>query len=107
MRFQHLKTGQRFRYQGRDYTKHTAMVATCEDGSGQKLIPRWAEVTPLDSAAPDTAQHDLPELLDCYRQACLELLQEYVPVEQHPELRQALQAAAETCLARIDARVDD
>lgn len=100
MRFQHLKTGQRFRYQGRDYTKHTAMVATCEDGSGQKLIPRWAEVTPLDRERAGTAHGALPELLDCYRQACLELMQEYVPVERHSELRQALQAAAATCLAR-------
>jgi hypothetical protein len=100
MRFQHLKPGQRFVYQGQHYTKHTAMVATREDGGGQKLIPRWAEVTLLDAdSGPDANRHELPALLDCYQQACLELMQRYVPDEQHVELQQALQAAAEACLA--------
>jgi hypothetical protein len=50
MRFPHVAIGQRFTYQGKAYTK-TGPLTASEEGSGnQRMIPRAAEVTPLDAA---------------------------------------------------------
>ena len=50
MRFPQLTIGQRFTFQGREYTK-TGPLTASEEGSGsQRMIPRSAEVTLLDAA---------------------------------------------------------
>lgn len=57
MRFPQVAQGQRFTYQGKAYTK-TGPLTASEEGSGdQRMIPRSAEVTPLDASG-----EPLPEL---------------------------------------------
>ncbi len=49
MRFPQVNVGQRFTYQGKPYTK-TGPLTASEEGSGkQRMIPRAAEVTLLDT----------------------------------------------------------
>ncbi len=49
MRFPQVNIGQRFTYQGKPYTK-TGPLTASEEGSGkQRMIPRAAEVTLLDT----------------------------------------------------------
>ncbi len=49
MRFPQVPIGQRFTYEGRQYTKNGPLTAT-EEGSGkQRMVPRSAEVTLLDT----------------------------------------------------------
>ncbi len=49
MRFPQVAIGQRFTYQGKAYSK-TGPLTASEEGSGnQRMIPRSAEVTPLDA----------------------------------------------------------
>lgn len=56
MRFPQVKTGQRFTYQGMQYTK-TGPLTASEEGSGeQRMIMRSAEVTLLDAVCkPETS----------------------------------------------------
>lgn len=54
MKFPQIPVGQYFRWQGERYCKAGPMTAHARDGS-QKLIPRSAQVEPLDAAA-DTAR---------------------------------------------------
>ncbi|MGD9164923.1 MAG: hypothetical protein PVF13_09215 [Chromatiales bacterium] len=50
MRFPQLAIGQLFTYQGKRYTK-TGPLTASEEGSGaQRMIPRAAEVTLIDTA---------------------------------------------------------
>lgn len=50
MKFTQLPMGARFEYEGRVYVKTSPIAASGEDG-GQKLIPRFAVLKPLDAAA--------------------------------------------------------
>jgi hypothetical protein len=49
MKFQQLSPGARFEYEGKVYLKTGPMTATAEQG-GQRLIPRYAVLKPLDGA---------------------------------------------------------
>lgn len=47
MKFQHLPIGARFEYEGQTYVKNGPLTASSEH-SGQRLIPRYAHLKPLD-----------------------------------------------------------
>ena len=51
MKFQHLPIGARFEYEGKVYVK-TGPVAAASEQGGQRMIPRFAVLKPLDGSAP-------------------------------------------------------
>lgn len=64
MKFQHLPLGTRFIYQGEIFTKVSPLVASV-DGGGQRMIPRYASLSPVDGVeitAPAKTQSDLVEI---------------------------------------------
>ena len=52
MKFQMLPMGARFEYEGKVYAKTGPMTATSEQG-GQRMIPRFAVLRPLDGVAAE------------------------------------------------------
>ena len=50
MKFQQLKIGQKFEYQGDIYVKHSPLVAIHSETGKQKLIPRYAAIVVTDAA---------------------------------------------------------
>ena len=56
MKFQHLKVGQKFEYQGNSYVKSSPLLATHSESGEQKLIPRYATVVVTDSTLPPHAK---------------------------------------------------
>ena len=50
MKFQQLKIGQKFEYQGNTYVKSSPLLANQVDTGEQKLIPRYAAIEVLDAA---------------------------------------------------------
>lgn len=46
MKFPHLPLGAQFEFEGKVYTKVSPLVASAEDGSGQRVIPRYAVLRP-------------------------------------------------------------
>ncbi|WP_124704521.1 hypothetical protein [Sulfuriferula multivorans] len=58
MKFPHLPLGAQFEFEGKVYTKVSPLVASAEDGSGQRVIPRYAVLRPIgDSVQPKAAAH--------------------------------------------------
>ena len=62
MKLQDLHIGARFEYQGRIFVKTGPITATAEDG-GQRMIPRYADLRPLDPLPekPPAIQRTLDE----------------------------------------------
>ena len=98
MKFQHLKIGEQFRYRGETYVKSTPLVAHHAENGVQKLIPRYAEIEPLTTAA-STASHPSPvsltsdqvrRALEQYHELCLLAVQDILPQDNESAL-QALQ----------------
>lgn len=52
MKLQHLAIGARFEYEGVVYVKTGPLTASSEQG-GQRVIPRYATLRPLDQPAAD------------------------------------------------------
>lgn len=48
MKFQHLPLGARFEFEGKVYVKAGPLTAAAENGSGPRLIPRHAQLKPVD-----------------------------------------------------------
>lgn len=46
MKFPHLPLGAQFEFEGKVYTKVSPLLAAAEDGSGQRVIPRYAVLRP-------------------------------------------------------------
>lgn len=101
MKFPDLSIGTRFRFQGKTYTKVGPLAATAEDG-GQRIIPRYAVLQPVDGAPPTTAPapDTGPEAaLAVYHATCRELLQAACPdTERRDALQAQLDAAYRRCL---------
>lgn len=58
MKFPHLPVGAQFEFDGKTYTKISPLLAAAEDGSGQRVIPRYAVLRPIGAPVPATpAQH--------------------------------------------------
>lgn len=49
MKFTQVQIGQRFRYKGQMFRKETPLIASPVDEPGSRLIPRSAEVEPLEA----------------------------------------------------------
>lgn len=47
MKFPHIPIGAQFEFDGKTYTKVSPLVAAAEDGSGQRMIPRYAVLRPI------------------------------------------------------------
>lgn len=62
MKFQHLVIGARFEFEGNIYTKTGPMTASADTG-GQRMIPRYADLAPLDGA-PTPPRRQPPASLD-------------------------------------------
>lgn len=99
MKFQHLKIGQQFSYQGESYVKTTPLVASHAESGQQKLIPRYAEIQLLHNG-PAPAPQASPQSLnttqvrtafDQFHQLCLTALQDYLSQLDEATL-QAVQA---------------
>lgn len=83
MKLQFLPMGARFEYQGTIYVKTGPMMAASETGE-QKLIPRYAMLTPLDPMPSPTAPanvHQIPEpvvlaAFEKFYQSCSRLVEE-------------------------------
>ena len=97
MKFQHLKIGQQFNYQGETYVKATPLVASHAETGQQKLIPRYAEIqllgnTPLPEAQSSPRPLSSTEVratFDQFHTLCLRAIEDVLP--QGDELtRQAL-----------------
>ena len=52
MKFQQLKIGQKFEYQGNTYVKSSPLIASHAETGEQKLIPRYAAVVVTDTTMP-------------------------------------------------------
>ena len=62
MRFHQLEPGARFRYRNEVFVKKTPLVAIQESSGQQKLIPKSADIEPLDSpvsASPSPGEQRL------------------------------------------------
>ena len=58
MKFPHLPIGAQFEFDGKTYTKVSPLVAAAEDGSGQRVIPRYAMLRPIgEPVHATTAAH--------------------------------------------------
>ena len=50
MKFQQLKIGQKFEYQGNTYVKSSPLLASQVETGEQKLIPRYAAIVVMDAS---------------------------------------------------------
>jgi len=113
MRFPQLPIGARFVYQGRTYSKTSALLASAEDGSGQRIIPKYADLTPADGSCAEVApqaqqvQVDMATLasaIDAYHAACRDLMQQ---VCQDPTQSEAALGALNAAHARMRCTLDE
>jgi hypothetical protein len=87
MKFQHLKIGQRFHYQGETYVKATPLVASHAETGQQKLIPRYAgiqllENTPLPEMQPSPRSLTSTQVraaFDQFHDLCLTAIEDFLP----------------------------
>ena len=87
MKFQHLKIGQLFQYQGETYVKATPLVAGHAETGQQKLIPRYAEIQILENTPLAEAQASPRSLsntqvstaLDQFHALCLTAIEDILP----------------------------
>jgi hypothetical protein len=52
MKFTQFPLGAQFELDGKAYTKTTPLVGTASDGSGQRVIPRYAMLKPIGVVVP-------------------------------------------------------
>ena len=109
MKFQLLPIGARFEYEGKIYVKTGPIAAASEQG-GQRMIPRYAVLRPVDGAAPVVAPRPTRSLdefvvrdaFDAFHATCNELLEglagEGAPLEA---ARQAMDKARQDFLAAL------
>jgi hypothetical protein len=94
MKVQEIPVGARFEYQGRVFVKTGPITATAEDG-GQRMIPRYADLRPLDrplSAGRPGPRRRLDEAkvraaFDEFHRTCLRITDDF----SRPELEAARQ----------------
>ena len=83
MRFPQVAVGQRFNYQGKCYTKTGPLTASKEGDGNQRMIPRAAEVTPVDAAG-----EPVEELKQRYERSELETLLKRFKADLVAQLRE-------------------
>ncbi len=105
MKFQLLPLGSRFEFEGRVYVKTGPLTASGEDG-GQRMIPRFAALKPLEGAAPEAPaniERKLDETtvrvaLEAFHGECARLLQ---TVAEDPGQAQAARAVLDAARQRF------
>jgi hypothetical protein len=107
LKFHHLRPGARFEYNGDIYRKVSPLKGSNETDGTQRLIPRSAEIMPLDaggeaiSKMPESLPRTTVEsVLDKLASRCVAALDTTDPAldpQQHAALKQAIE------IARIDA----
>ena len=109
MKFQSVRPGERFLYEGEWFIKHTSLVAVQEVSGAQRLIPRSAPVrtVPADElAGPRTAKpaNTLRAALESYHDHCLaqmRALASPVDTETREGIEQALERAYQAALSTL------
>ncbi len=109
MKFQMLPMGARFEYEGKVYLKTGPMTATAEEG-GQRIIPRFAVLKPLDAAVAATARpgRKLDEAavqaaFDRFYAECADLLFGHEPdLQRARDLRAAMERARERFKSELE-----
>ena len=94
MKLQDIPVGARFEYQGRVFVKTGPMTATAEDG-GQRMIPRYADLRPLNPPPPGDKPGPRSRLdeakvraaFDEFHRTCLRITDDF----SRPELEAARQ----------------
>jgi hypothetical protein len=87
MKFDRLPIGSRFRYDGTLYVKTGPLQARPESGGGERMIPRWADLSAGEGEAPDAGPARSPRpdpgavraAVDAYHRRCATLLAETCP----------------------------
>lgn len=103
MKFQHLPLGARFAFEGQTYTKTGPLTAVSAQG-GQRIIPRFAVLEPLDAgSAPPRAgrcweESQVRTALETLHGECARLLQ---TVSEHPEKLAAARALLDAARQRF------
>jgi hypothetical protein len=103
MKFQHLKIGQQFHYQGETYLKNTPLIASHAETGNQKLIPRYAEIELLDTTDSTIRQttlqtpdpHQIRATLEQYHELYLLAIRDALP-QVDDSIIQSLQAKLDT-----------
>lgn len=112
MRFPELPIGARFEYQGKTYSKTSALLASAEDGSGQRIIPKYADLKPADGGTAEIqtqrrlARVDMAALaaaIAAYDATCRELLRQGC---QDPVQVDAVETGLDNALARLRQTLD-
>lgn len=109
MKFHQLPNGARFEYQGKVYVKTSPVVATAEEGGGQRLIPRSAVLKPVsDSSAKPPASATLgldPDVvmaaLAQFHDTCARILEEVCPADRRDAVGAALDDAARSLVEAL------
>ncbi len=110
MKFPMLSLGARFEFEGKIYTKAGPLTARGEDG-GQRMIPRFAVLRPLDGAAmeaPPPIRRKLDEAkvmvaLEVFHGICVGLLQSVADDPAQVEIRLAeLDTARQHLIAGLE-----
>lgn len=113
MRFPQLPFGARFEYQGKVYSKTGALLASAEDGSGQRIIPKYADLKPTDgnsktpSLSPQRATVDMGAVraaIEAHHAACRNLL---LQAAKDPTQIEATLASLESTHQYLLAALDD
>ena len=94
MKLQDIPVGARFKYQSRVFVKTWPITATAEDG-GQRMIPRYADLRPLDPPPLETDKRPRRQLdetkvlnaFDAFCRTCLRTADDF----SRPELEAARQ----------------
>ena len=103
MKFTQIPLGTRFEFEGKLFSKTGPMTATAEDGSGQRLIPRYAVLKPADGCTPAAEKAPVKQLdealviaaFDSFHGSCLRLVDDFSKAE--------LAAARQKFLAALQA----
>ena len=99
MKFQHLPMGAHFEFDGKVYAKVSPILGEAVDGSGRRMIPRYALLKPVPGVGEQLAPPDAPQIdrervmaaFEAFHNNCAHLLDGACAADS--ERREALQAA--------------
>ena len=100
MKFTQIPLGTRFEFEGKIFSKTGPMTASADDGSGQRLIPRYAVLKPVDGAAPVVDAPPARQVdeacviaaFDSFYATCLRLVDDFSKLELEAAKRKFLAA---------------
>ena len=100
MKFTQIPLCTRFEFEGKIFSKTGPMTASAEDGSGQRLIPRYAVLKPVDGAAPVVDAPPARQVdeacviaaFDSFYATCLRLVDDFSKLELEAAKRKFLAA---------------